>query len=157
MTIHSKLVMRGDKIIPRHESEVVETIARKQWRGDDEKVARTSVDVVIAAGVEIRSRYGKADELDTMATMVYQLSPGLSGHIKSLFCNSKYGHSYSVVLREWNEDGAWIIAHELEIAAMDVYGGHGGHGGITVAGPDRNDTLGNKRAIDIDPNWNDVP
>jgi hypothetical protein len=44
-------------LVPRHEPEVIEAMAAKHYRGDNEKVATTSIDHLIVRGVNITSRY----------------------------------------------------------------------------------------------------
>ncbi len=58
------------EIIPQHEPEIIAAAARKHWCGDDEKVATTSIEVLIVHDVQITSRYQKAHELELMRDMI---------------------------------------------------------------------------------------
>jgi hypothetical protein len=137
------------EIIPQHEPEIIAATARKRWRGDDEKVATTSIDLLIVHGVEITSRYKKAHEFELMRSMILAL-PLQQGAVQSIFCDSKAGRCFSVVLRRhhWNAGLARAIGDHLERAAM-AYGG--GHNGITVSA----DIGDQHRSVDFCPNWDD--
>src|SRR6266705_3363648 len=91
------------EIIPQHEPEIVAAIAAKHYRGDDEKVATTSIKLLTVAGVKIESRYQKAREFKLMRDMVLSL-PLPQGAVQSIFCDSKAGSCFSVVVRRdlWN-------------------------------------------------------
>jgi hypothetical protein len=65
--------MISQTTIPRREPELIEAEARQFYRGDTEKVATTSLQSVTARGVEITSRYNKAEEFELMAKMVNAL------------------------------------------------------------------------------------
>jgi hypothetical protein len=137
----------GDGIIPRHEPELVESTARKHYRGDDEKVATTTVDLLIVDGIRITSRYRKADELEVMLA----LPSALCRQIHSMYCDSKVSKCFLVVLRHWDKFSAYTIGHELEIAAFECLGGHNG---IFVAEPDpESDYLGGERSVEIAAVW----
>jgi len=129
--------------IPRFEPEVIASAARKNWRGDDEKVATTSIKHLDLDGVTISSRYDKADEYEMMASMIEGVAPHLRSLIESLWCDSKATACYSVTLRPCSLAQAREIGRQLEEACLK-YGS--GHNGITVEG-----TRG--RSLDIDPNW----
>jgi hypothetical protein len=86
-------------IIPRFEPEVVEAEARRRWHGDDEKVATTAVKVLVVRGVEITSRYQKADELELMGRIIDAMPPCVSARIESVWCDSKACHCYSITLK----------------------------------------------------------
>jgi hypothetical protein len=76
-------------IIPRFEPEVVDREAWKHWRGDHEKVRTTSLKSLKVRGVELTSRYGKAEEFETMAAVLSLMPYYVVEGIKSVFCNSK--------------------------------------------------------------------
>jgi len=80
----------NEPVVPRFEPEVVASAARKKWRGDDEKVATTSVSNLVVDGVVISSRYGKAHEFDCMAGMVRSTDEALRSLVESLWCDSSY-------------------------------------------------------------------
>jgi hypothetical protein len=134
--------------IPRYEPEVIEAEARK-FGGDHDKTSTTSIDVLVVGGVEISSRYRKAEELETMlAIIVLGLSePELRRHVKGAWCDSKFSDSYTVTLRS-NKDAS--LARQIGLAfqagAIRVCGGHNG---ISVTGPD------GKSLADIDCTWDE--
>jgi hypothetical protein len=133
--------------IPRYEPEVIEAEARK-FGGEHDKTYTTSVDVLVVGGVEISSRYRKAEELETMtAIVVLGLSePGLRRHVKSVWCDSKFSDSYTVMLRSKDANLAQQIGLAFEAGAFRV---KGGHNGILVEGPD------GKTLANIDSNWDE--
>jgi hypothetical protein len=146
--------MSDFEIIPRHEPEIVEAIAAKQHYGDDEKVATTSLDHLIVRGVNITSRYQKADELDLMRALILALPPPFFGMVKSIWCDSKASCCYSVVLRERFSSpavfpsAAEIIGACLEttLKSMRPFG----HNGIDISVAKHFE-----RSIYLNPNWGD--
>jgi len=140
------------EIIPQHEPEIIAAAARKHWRGDEEKVATTSIEVLIVHGVEITSRYQKAYEFELMRDMILAM-PRPCGALKSIFCDSKASRCFSVVLRYWDADLARAIGAHLEKAAT-AYGG--GHNGISVSadGGEKFGIFGDPhRSVYLDPYW----
>jgi hypothetical protein len=121
---------------------------KRQYRGDDEKVATTSIKLLIVAGIEISSRYDKANELELMRRIVLALP--LACGVKSMFCDSKAGHCFSVVLRRWDEQMARAIASDMEHAVM-LYAG--GHNGIWI---DAERSVAAAQMIYLDANWSDL-
>jgi hypothetical protein len=135
------------EIIPQHEPEIVAAIAAKHYRGDDEKVATTSIKLLTVVGVKIESRYQKAREFELMRDMVLSLPlPLPQGAVQSIFCDSKAGSCFSVALRRdlWNTRLARTIGFHFEQAAFAY---NGGHNGITVSAD-----IGD-RSIEFSPNW----
>ena len=55
------------KPIPLRDPEIVEAEARTYWRGNAEKVPTTSLTLLTVCGVELTSRYNKADEYECSA------------------------------------------------------------------------------------------
>jgi hypothetical protein len=137
--------MDNRKIIPRFEPEVIEAAAQKHYRGDDEKVATTSIRTLVVFGVDIVSRYNKADEYDLMQAMICALRPALREQIESIFCDSK-AYCFSVTLRNWRDDIAHAIGCELEATAIARCGGHNG---IFVT------SEGECNSVEIDADWRD--
>jgi hypothetical protein len=142
------------EIIPQHEPEVIAAGARKYF-GDDEKVATTSMDLLIVRGVKITSRYKKAHEFELMRAMILALRLEQCRAVQSIFCDSKAGSCFSVVLRPrpWNEGAARAIGRRLEEVAM-TYGG--GHNGITVSADDgdASNIFGSlHQLVHFDPDW----
>jgi hypothetical protein len=85
--------------------------------------------MLMVRGVEIHSRYGKADEYELMQDAVLAMGP-LAGLLRSIHCDSKAGAAYSGVLREWAPGTARAALLALEEAILQ----HGlGHNGITLA------------------------
>ena len=147
--------MSNPEIIPQHEPEIIAAAARKHWRGDDEKVATTSIEVLIVHGVEITSRYKKAYEFELMRSMILALPVEQCRAVRSIFCDSKAGRCFSVVLRPdpWNEGLARAIGSLLQEVAV-TYGG--GHNGITVSAYDGDSLFGSQRLwVEFDPDWGD--
>src|SRR6185437_2692542 len=146
--------MTDHKIIPQHEPEIVAAAARNHRHGDDEKVPTTSITVLIVDGVEITSRYRKAHELELMRDMILAL-PLAQRAVQSIFCDSKAGSCFSVVLRRhhWNARLARAIGDHFEKAALAY---NGGHNGITVSAYDGDSIFGSQRLrIEFNPNWGD--
>jgi hypothetical protein len=135
-------------LVPRFEPEVIEAAARKHYRGDPEKVATTSVPELMYRGVAITSRYGKADELETMAAMLDGISPDLWRYIDTLSCNSRIGNSYFVGLRRCNPSHGREIGAQL---ADFITAYKGGYNGIQLSHAD--DTI----LLDIGPDWSFAP
>ena len=72
-----------------------------------------------------------------------------AGKIKAIFCDSKAGKCFSVVLRDWNVDQAQAVGAQVEAALFSLCLGHNG---IWVScGPD----MFGKPSIYLDPNWGD--
>ncbi len=140
------------EIIPQHEPEIIAAAARKHWCGDDEKVATTSIDLLIVHGVKITSRYGKAHEFEVMRAMILAM-PLQQGPVQSIFCDSKVGSCFSVVLRRdyWSDLMARVIANHFEKATIEFLGGHNG---ITVSADDANGLFGcSRRSVHFDAQW----
>ena len=135
------------RIIPRCEPEVVEARAR-DYGGDTEKVATTSVREWVECGVVITSRYDKADEYEVMQEMIVSLDRGLASTIKSVFCDSKASDCFIVVLRNWDAGHARAVGSALEVIALRR---RGGHNGITV------EAASGGRYVDISPTWRELP
>jgi hypothetical protein len=140
-------------VIPRHEPEIIEAVATRQHYGDDEKVATTSLDHLIVRGVNITSRYQKADELDLMRALVLALPSPFCGMVESIWCDSKACCCYSVVLREWLSARAFSSAAEIigscletTLRSMRPFG----HNGIDISDAKQFD-----RSIYLNPNWGD--
>jgi hypothetical protein len=129
--------------IPRHEPEVIEAEARKNWRGNTEKVATTSLKSLDVHGVTISSRYEKADEMEAMVNMVDGVDPLHRRYIESIWCDSKAGFCYSVTLADCPEQIGFAIAHQLDMTCRER---NEGHNGISIEW---------NRGIDIDrdPWW----
>ena len=148
-------------VIPRHEPEIVAAGAARHY-GDDEKVPTTSLEILTVRGVKITSRYQKADELELMRAAILALPPPFHILVKSIWCDSKAGCCYSVVLREWSPsrtglpDEAEIIGSCLErtLRSMRPFG----HNGISIAA-DGGKFCGEfgdpARSIYLNPNWGD--
>src|SRR5262245_35974500 len=79
--------------IPQYETEVI-----KAKGGDTEKVATTSVRLVTVNGVNISSRYEKADEYELMRLMVCALPRELVKLVRSIDCDSNNSFDYTVII-----------------------------------------------------------
>jgi hypothetical protein len=129
-------------VIPRFEPEVVDKVARKLWRGDHEKVPTTSLKSLTIRGVELTSRYGKAEEFETMAAVLSLMPYYVVEGIKGVFCNSKMGSHYSIEPR-------YPLSHEAaqrlgEAFARACLATVGGYNFIFVSD-----------IVQIDPEWGD--
>jgi hypothetical protein len=139
-------------VIPRHEPEIVAAGAARHY-GDDEKVPTTSLEILTVRGVNITSRYQKADELELMRAVILALPSPFCGMVKSIWCDSKACCCYSVVLREWLSSRAFSSAAEIigscletTLKSMRPFG----HNGIDISDARRFD-----RSIYLNPNWGD--
>jgi hypothetical protein len=133
--------------VPRYEPEVVEAGARGSGYDRLDKVSTTSVDTLVVHGVELSSRYGKAEELEKMAAIVLTgLSLLQCKLVKSVWYNSKYSDSYTITLRSDDAKLARQIGLAFQAGALWL---KGGHNGITVEGPD------GKTLADIDCTWDE--
>jgi hypothetical protein len=140
-------------VIPQHEPEIIEAVATRQHYGDDEKVATTSLDHLIVRGVNITSRYQKADELELMRALILALPPPFCSMVKSIWCDSKACCCYSVVLREWLPSRSFSNAAEIIGACLETTLKSTrpfGHNGIDISDAKHFD-----RSIYLNPNWGD--
>jgi hypothetical protein len=119
--------------VPRYEPEVVEAAARK-FGGDHDKVATTSVDVLMVGGVEVSSRYNKAEELTKLAAIVLTgLSPRQRKFVKSVWYDSAYSDSYTITILHKNSTLAEQIGSAFEAGAIWL---RGRHNSVSVEAPD---------------------
>ena len=132
-----------EPVVPRFEPEVVASAARKTWRGDDEKVATTSVSSLIVDGVAITSRYDKAHEFDCMAAMVRSIDKTMRSLVEGLWCDSKANACFIANLKSCSTSQARRIAEQLEEGCIRH---QGGHNGIVVEGV-------NGGSLVVDPYW----
>jgi hypothetical protein len=137
------------EIIPRHAPEVIEALARKRYRGDDEKVPTTSIKELTVSGVQISSRYQKAHELELMREMILALPAGLAEVVQSIWCDSKANYCFSVALRYWDRSAAWAVGYYLETILRNAR--PFGHNGIDISADEKRFNP----SIYIDPNWGD--
>ena len=114
--------------VPTFEPEVIQAAARRMG-GRAEKVATTALRITIHRGVDLHSRYGKADEVQTMADLVDAL-PGHVGWIVSgMAFDSKAGALD--VKAECGACGVTMLAREIRAAFL---AGYGSHPPITIRG-----------------------
>jgi hypothetical protein len=133
--------------VPRHAPEVIEAGACGTGYDRLDKVATTSVDALMVHGIELSSRYGKADELEKMATIVLTgLSLLQCRRIKSIWYNSAYSDSYIIKIKSDDADLAEQIGLAFQAGAIWL---RGGHNGISVEGPD------GKTLANIDCTWDE--
>lgn len=121
----------ADRPIPTHEREVIEVVARKQWRGDVEKVPTTAIKVFEVDGVLLSSRYEKAHELEAMRNMVKSADPALRRFIDNIWCDSKAQACYTVTLKDCSEYIGRKVAEQLDLGCREL---NGGHNGIHISG-----------------------
>jgi hypothetical protein len=140
------------KPIPLRDPEVIAAEAKERWHGNDEKVPTTTLKGLTVRGIELSSRYQKADEYEEMQRVVALLPYRAAGAVGSMFCDSTATHTYEVVLRfdaaHWNADVAkYCIGKCLDAALVLVVGGHNGIM-IRAAGNHYDDPY-----VDICPDW----
>ena len=111
------------KTVPVFEPEVI--------AAGDEKAATTAIKMLTIAGVEIESRYGKADELQAVGNIIDQLCPAARAFIERVWINSKNGWVH-VTLRYRDETAARIVAELVEKGFLQ---NSGGHSGIDICAP----------------------
>jgi hypothetical protein len=111
--------------VPLLPEEAIAAAIQKR-RGDPEKVATTSLYSVTWWGITIQSRYSKADELELMLDMAQGVRPSLRGRIAKIFCDSKAGCSFEVLLIRSTQDQIEQIGRELEAVCIGKVGGHNG-------------------------------
>jgi hypothetical protein len=118
---------------------------------DDEKTPTAPVDTIWVGNVRITSRYDKRDELVRMTMAVLALDEQEIQLIASLWCDSKCGHCYHVVLcPAWRTKRGHafprLLARKLGWIFLQLDAG--GHNGISV-----NDADDTTRLADADPDW----
>jgi hypothetical protein len=147
------MVDHSSRIIPRREPELIAREAQRLWRGCTDKVATTSIRGMVVWGVELTFRYQDADEFEAMRAMVLALG-GAAFAVKSIFCDSRCTHAYTVLIRDWawETNLAGHIARTLEAA---VFRARGGHNGIVVAADDGSAFGSSERRIDVAATWVD--
>ncbi len=133
--------MKSQKV-PRFEPEVIAAAVQKR-HGDDEKVATTSITALEVEGVQLTSRYNKADEYDAMTALVLGVEARLRVFIESIWCDSKACACYSIQLRPCTTGQANDVSRQLEAACIARLGGHNG---MDISGA-------NGGYIVLDPNW----
>lgn len=113
------------------------------FSGDPEKMRTSPFDSVTVDGIEITSRYTKADEFDLMARVVSMLRSDDRRKIASMWCDSKATHTYSVTMRRGHDfpEFTALIGRALSALFVQVAGGHNGIvvGAHTVIDPDWNE------------------
>jgi hypothetical protein len=138
--------------IPHREPEIIQLEADRRWHGDTEKVPTTTLrSPLLVDGIAIISRYNNAHEFETMVKMIEALSPTCWRLLKSIFCDSKCG-SFTVELRRWNEDAAWLIGERLDAVLHRV---NGGHSGLFMSSP--SDGYGGDEQIEFSAGWDIEP
>lgn len=118
--------------IPRREPEVVKAEASRRYFGDDEKVPTTSLTELVVEGVYLGSRYGKAHELELMASVVRALPVEYVGLIHSIWCDSKACACYSVCLNGCTPEQSTMLEEQLDYWFCHF---SSGHNGISIDGP----------------------
>jgi hypothetical protein len=88
--------------IPSYTNKYTRDLADKLWHGCFDKVPTTPIESLRARGVEIRSRYCKAYELETMLVAVCTLSEQMVRHVRSIFDNGKIGYAHTIGIAPWD-------------------------------------------------------
>lgn len=107
--------------VPTFEPEVIQAAARR-WGGSAEKIATTALRITTHRGVDLQSRYGKADEVQTMADMVDALPEHVAWAVSSIAYDSKAGTI--AVAAECGPLGVEMLAREIRAAFLAGYGSH---------------------------------
>src|SRR5215813_7312497 len=118
--------MPHDPIVVYREPELVQREADRKFRGDTEKIATAGFNDINVRGVIVSSRYGKADELETMAKFVQRLTVDQVGQVATIWCDSKATCCCSIVLRHKKLLRALMagIFETLRQACIDIIGGY---------------------------------
>jgi hypothetical protein len=136
-------------IVPKHEPEVISALARKLFRGDDEKVPTTMLEKSLFRGVLVESRYQKADEVMAMLAVLRRMDDAQIAMIDRVWCDSKAQACYVITVREgvydeWGDD----IRASFHAYCMQE---NGGHNGFDVVGHD------GEEICYQDPEWPEEP
>lgn len=107
--------------VPTFEPEVIQAAARR-WGGSVEKVATTALRITTYRGVDLHSRYGKADEVQTMADMVDALPAHVAWTVGAIAFDSKSG--VIEVTAECGMLGVAMLATEIKAAFLAAYDAH---------------------------------
>jgi hypothetical protein len=117
--------------IPRFEIEQI--LAEAKRRGDGEKVSTTSLTEVQYGETTLSSRYGKAEEYETMLDMLEGVAPTLQSKIRLIWCDSKAG-AFSVSLNYCTVAEAKTIGSQLDQACLRSANWHNGIHIVGTAG-----------------------
>jgi hypothetical protein len=109
--------------IPVFEPEVIAAGAARH-RGDDGKIATTSLGEVAWRGVRISSRYAKAREMENVLQMLRAVPENLLEPVLSVWCDSK-SSDYRVEVKPCTPFQARMLAGALAAASE-------GHNTITL-------------------------
>lgn len=116
---------------------------------DPDKIADTPFEHLFIHGVKILSRYGKRREFVLMSRVISALPASMRENIRSIYCNSKCGANYSVILK----DNDALICSELS-HLFCVFSR--GHNGISVS-RGVGEFWGDVHLCDVDAEWDDAP
>jgi hypothetical protein len=125
------LVDHSTRVIPRREPELILREAHRLHGGSMARVPTTSLDRIFVRGVELTSRYQRADELEVMRAMVLALGPATSLAVDSIYCDSERIHGYTVLIRDW----AWtadVVDHIGKTLEAVVFCERDYHNGIIM-------------------------
>lgn len=132
-------------VVPEYPPDFVQAVADRHYFGDREKVSTTWVGMIELHGVEITSRYQKADELQTMVDVLQ--AAGCADKILKMHCDSKAQACYVITAKDAADK--MDVAHALGHVFL---WSDGGYNAIYVHGPGRDDD-----PVVLDPAWaNDV-
>lgn len=124
--------------IPVFEKEVMAAEARR-FGGDYDKVSSTTRGAVEWFGVTVRSRDADADEMELMLDMLAALTDEQLGQIREIYCDSKRGNDFVVLLSQWDPKAARAMGETLERVTLESSHGHSGivlrHGEMFGDGP----------------------
>jgi hypothetical protein len=132
--------------IPHRDPELVQAEAERLYHGDIEKVPTTTINTLSVCGIELSSRYSKADEFETMTKVIHALPPWARQEIKSIFCDSKCGSDYLVILHRWCDNCAQLIGAYLRVALRAI---NGGFNGLYVRNFSKDSIFGGDKSVDV--------
>jgi hypothetical protein len=102
-----------DAVPQRWLGDIVKDVNR--FRGDPEKVRTSHASVVDFRGVQIHSRYGKAEELRAIIKFIAPIPEWSLKNVRSIFIDSKAGNVLTVTLAKGlDEDDGFIIVKQFE-------------------------------------------
>jgi hypothetical protein len=116
--------------IPVIDLSIVERSAAQNYHGDTEKVATTTVRPFVYKGIDLSSRYDKADEYETLLDLVDSLDSIDLRVVKTIFSDSK-SNTYCVSFGPCNVRMARHISAKMEKFFNDR---HIWHNGVYVQG-----------------------
>jgi hypothetical protein len=94
----------------------------------EERRPTSPFDHVVVDGVQLVSRWQRAEEIDRLTALVQALPPFYRLQIKAIYCESEGGRRFQIVLRaaQFTQARAVAVAREVESILLKQLGGHDG-------------------------------